>query len=291
MNPTARLTSKNPDYIQESGVENKSRFNQPLISIVTVVKNNEKTIEQTILSVINQKYENVEYNIIDGCSTDNTIKIIKKYENKISYWISEKDCGISDAFNKGIAICNGDIIGIINADDWYEDGIFSKVVERFTSDDDIDIVHGYMRKWRTSSESELISSDHELLEKDSTVNHPTVFVRKRVYSRIGLFRLDFKTAMDYEWLLRGKLNIQKFSCIDECLANMRASGVSNRQWIQATLEVLKAKRIHLQNSKILYLSFCFQIARIFIRRGFEKFGLRWAVKFYHSNYSLVSKKE
>jgi glycosyltransferase involved in cell wall biosynthesis len=290
MHHTTPQSSKNVDCIQETTVENDLNSNRPLISILTVVKNSEDTIEQTILSVINQKYNNVEYNIIDGCSTDNTINIIKKYEDKISYWISEKDYGISDAFNKGISICNGDIIGIINADDWYEDGIFSKVADRITSDQKIDIVHGYMRKWSTSSESELIFSDDKLLEVDSTVNHPTVFARKRVYSKIGLFRLDFKTAMDYEWLLRAKLSGQRFSCIDECLTNMRASGVSNRQWLQATLEVLKAKKIHLQSSKIIYLSFCFQVARIFTRRTLEKFRLNGIVKYYHSRHSLVTKK-
>ena len=275
--------------IQENDLKNRS--DQPLISIVTIVKNNEKTIEQTILSVISQKYYNIEYNIIDGCSTDNTVEIIKKYENKISYWISEEDGGISDAFNKGISVCNGDIIGIINADDWYEDDIFSKVVERINSDETIDIVHGYMRKWITLSDSELILSDDNLLEIDSTVNHPTVFARKRVYSKVGLFRLDFKVAMDYEWLLRCKLDGRKFYCIDECLANMRASGVSNRQWLQAIVEVLKAKKIYFHNSKFIYFFFCFQVMKMIARIILKKARLNWIIRFYHSHYSLVTKQD
>lgn len=277
--------------IQNSGRQLEEQLKKPLISIITIVKNNEKTIEQTFSSVFDQKYDNLEYIVIDGCSNDNTVEIIKKYQDRLSYWISEKDEGISDAFNKGILACHGDIIGIINADDWYEDNVFSKVSERFVSDEKIDIVHGYMRKWSTSSISELIFSDERFLEVDSTVNHPTVFVRKGVYSKIGLFRKDFKTAMDYEWLLRAKLSGYNFSRIDECLSNMRASGVSNRQWVKATLEVLKAKNLHVKDLQYkIYVHFILQIIRIFARICLEKVGLRWIVKTYHSHYSLVTKK-
>ena len=92
----------------------------PLISVVTVSYNAIATIEQTILSVINQKYSAIEYIIIDGGSTDGTVDIIKKYEDKISYWVSERDNGIYDAMNKGIRHATGKIVGIINSDDWYE---------------------------------------------------------------------------------------------------------------------------------------------------------------------------
>lgn len=92
----------------------------PLISIITVVYNGEKYLEQTIQSVINQTYKNIEYIVIDGGSTDGTLDIIKKYEEHISYWVSESDKGLYDAMNKGIGVAKGELIGMINSDDWYE---------------------------------------------------------------------------------------------------------------------------------------------------------------------------
>ena len=95
------------------------KYNQNYISIITVVLNGEKTLERTIKSVINQSYKNFEHIVIDGGSTDGTIKILKKYSKKISYWKSEKDKGIYDAMNKGIKKSKGNIIGILNSDDYY----------------------------------------------------------------------------------------------------------------------------------------------------------------------------
>ena len=95
----------------------KNKNLNPLISIITVVKNNEKYLEETIQSIINQKFKNFEYIIIDGKSTDRTLEIIKKYNTEIDYWISEDDKGIYDAFNKGINIANGELIGFVNSDD------------------------------------------------------------------------------------------------------------------------------------------------------------------------------
>src|SRR6478736_3483755 len=99
----------------------------PLITIITIVYNGEKHLEQTIRNVLDQNYDHLQYIIIDGGSTDQSVEIIKKYEKKLHYWISEKDKGISDAFNKGIAKATGEIIGIINADDWYESGALERV--------------------------------------------------------------------------------------------------------------------------------------------------------------------
>ena len=93
---------------------------RPLVSIITVSYNAEKTIEQTILSVLNQTYTNIEYIIIDGKSTDGTNEIIQKYKDKIAYYVSEKDSGIYNAMNKGIKAANGLLIGIVNSDDFYE---------------------------------------------------------------------------------------------------------------------------------------------------------------------------
>ncbi len=117
------------------------------ISVITVCFNSEKTIARTIESVINQHYSDLEYIIIDGGSKDKTVEIINKYRNELSYFISEPDQGISDAFNKGIRVATGDIIGIINSDDWYENGIFKLVNEMFLQNKEIDVLVGALRYW------------------------------------------------------------------------------------------------------------------------------------------------
>src|SRR6185369_14725253 len=113
--------------------------NKPLVSIITVAYNAYPFIEKTIQSVLSQTYSPIEYIIIDGGSTDYTVDIIKGYSNRIAYWSSEKDNGISEAFNKGLSKATGDIIGIINADDWYENDTVERVVYDFGN---ADILYG-----------------------------------------------------------------------------------------------------------------------------------------------------
>ena len=129
----------------------------PVISIITIVFNGEKYLDQTIRSVLDQKYPSIQYIIIDGGSTDTSINIIKKYEKDLYFWISEKDNGISDAFNKGIARATGDIIGIINADDWYEPKTFERVAQQM---DDADICFGDVQFWK-NGEKEFIQKGYE----------------------------------------------------------------------------------------------------------------------------------
>ena len=118
-----------------------------LISIITVVKNNEKTIEKCINSVLGQNYKNLEYIIIDGNSTDNTLSIVNKYRDKISVVISEKDKGIWDAMNKGIKLAKGDIIGFLNSDDFYFLDTL-KIVNNYFINDDIDFLFGSVKKYK-----------------------------------------------------------------------------------------------------------------------------------------------
>lgn len=115
----------------------------PKISIVTPSFNQGQYIEQTICSVLNQGYPNLEYIIIDGGSTDNTVEIIKKYESKLAYWVSEPDLGQSDAINKGLKYCTGDIFNWINSDDWYEPNALFNVANAFMNNSTAQFVSGY----------------------------------------------------------------------------------------------------------------------------------------------------
>ncbi|MBN2816772.1 MAG: glycosyltransferase [Campylobacterales bacterium] len=203
------------------------------ISIITVVWNNVDTIGDAIESVLSQTYNNIEYIIIDGGSTDGTVDIIESYGSKITKFISEKDKGLYDAMNKGIALATGDIVGILNSDDFYIDEfVIEKVVKEFVNKD-VDSVY-----------ADLVFVKPDNLEKvvryyDSgkfhpskfaygwMPAHPTFFVKKVFYDKYGLYKIDYKIAADYELLIRflSKYKLSYFH-LKEPIIKMRVGGVS-----------------------------------------------------------------
>ena len=218
----------------------------PLISIITVVYNGAKTLEQTIQSVLNQTYKNIEYVIIDGGSSDGTLDIIKKYESHISYWISEPDKGLYDAMNKGISIAKGELIGIINSDDWYSEGAIQKVVTSFIENNEKLIFHGdtfyvddkrtYIRKFNPSK--------LKLLYYGMTFSHPSTFVHKSIYKE-NLYDLRFRTIADTHFLLgkfRSDPNV--FCYLPVPLSYYRLGGISaNVDFMESYKEGLKSRKI------------------------------------------------
>jgi len=255
--------------------------NQPLVSIVTVVRNGATTFERALQSVLSQDYPRVEYIVVDGGSTDGTLDIIRSRDDRITVWVSETDAGISDAFNKGVAFAHGDIVGILNSDDWYEPGAISSAVHAL-AETGADIAYGKLQYWENDRRTYLVTSDESLLDRGMTVGHPTVFVRRPCYERLGLFRLDFRQAMDYEWLLRAKSGGARFCFVDTCLANMQGGGVGDRHWRISQSEVARARAIHLPNARgaIPYWTYLWlAIAKGTIRRALDVLGLsvvrRW----------------
>lgn len=220
------------------------------VSIITVTYNSAETLESTIQSVITQSYMNTEFIIIDGGSTDNTLDIIKKYKDSISVVVSEKDKGLYDALNKGIDLATGDVIGILHSDDFYiNEHVLSKYVKLF-EDKNCDAVYSdlyyvkrdntekIIRKWKSGN-----------YKPYSFLNgwmppHPTFFVKKEVYNRLGKFNLEFKTAADYELMLRFvHKNKIELSYLPEYTVKMRAGGKSNasvQNRVNANLEDRKA---------------------------------------------------
>ena len=208
--------------------------NKIKISIITVTFNSEKTIRDTIESVHSQDYDNIEHVIIDGDSTDNTIEIVKSYGDKISYFISEKDDGIYDAMNKGIRAATGDVIGILNSDDFYPCfHVISDVVKVF-EDDDPDSVYGdliYVDK----DNSDIIlryweSKDFKKckIRRGWMLPHPTFFIKKEIYNKFGLYSIRLKSAADYEMMVRLLFkNTISVKYIPRVLVNMRNGGISN----------------------------------------------------------------
>lgn len=219
------------------------------ISIITVCYNSEKTIEDTIKSVLKQTYNNYEYLIIDGKSSDNTLKIVKSYEKKFNgkmKIISEKDNGLYDAMNKGIKMSTGDIIGFINSDDILKsDDAFYRI-----SKCDITKYDGLY--------SGLILYDEKLekirsVYKARTGNykfgwyplHPTLYLKKEVFEKYGLFNLKYKIAADYDLIIRILTNNVKLYCLDGFLVSMREGGASSgsiKKYHNANMEVYRCLR-------------------------------------------------
>ncbi len=234
--------------LRTRGVEVQGGLGHPLVSIITIVFNDESSIRQTIDSVLRQSYDAIEYIIIDGGSHDNTVAIISEYEASLAYWQSEPDQGISDAFNKGIRAARGEIIGLINAGDWYEPETVQLVVKTFLAEQEIGVICGTLQFWKGLTQEYRCPSVPALLEREMTVTHPTCFVRAGLYHHYGLFATDYKLAMDYELLLRFKRQGSRFLSLEAVLANMQHDGVSEENWKKALQETHKARRELLEPS-------------------------------------------
>jgi len=199
----------------------------PKVSIITVVYNGIAHLEQTINSVLGQTYDNIEYIIIDGGSTDGTVELIKQYEDQIAYWVSAPDAGIYDAMNKGLAKATGEIVGLINADDWYEEDAVSVVVDTFEKEN-ADVVHGSMKILQEgSSFVKTVEKDLSRLKKGMLLSHPTVFAKKSLYDQYGIFNTSYKIVADWEMMVRWWLKGVKFVGIEATLAHFRMGGVSS----------------------------------------------------------------
>ena len=223
----------------------------PKVSIITVVYNGITHLEQTILSVIGQSYDNIEYIIIDGGSTDGTVELIKKYEDKIAYWVSEPDGGIYDAMNKGITQASGEIVGLINADDWYELDAVAKVLEAFQTTD-ADVVHGSMQILQENGTGFVkgVEKDLRKLKKGMLLNHPTVFVKRSLYETYGMFDTSYRIVADWEMMVRWWLKDVKFVGVSETLANFRMGGVSSEHLKKSFKEKRRVRSEHKMNNLI-----------------------------------------
>ncbi len=203
-------------------------------------------VEQTIRSVLDQGYGNVEYIVIDGGSTDGTLDILRRYEDGLDYCVSEPDQGISDSFNKGISLATGEFVGILNADDWYEPHALETVAanaERISC-----FSFGACTYHKADGAPVVIGPDPDYGRKIRYImprlHHPTVFVRRAAYERHGLFDVNLKLAMDYEMLLRLHVNGCTGAALNEKFAHMRMQGASNTQYCQVRKEVREISRRH-----------------------------------------------
>lgn len=264
--------------------------NNEMISIITIVLNDVKHIEQTITSILDQHIKDLEYIIIDGGSTDGTVEILKQYNDVISYWSSEKDKGIVDAFNKGIKKTSGDIIALVNSADFLEPNALKKVIEAFQHSD-ADIVYGNMQYWENGKKEYVYKANHTLLPKFMSLNHPAVFVKKELYNTYGFFDANYKIAMDYDLLLRFHTNGAKFIYINSILSNMTLGGISDINWRSAYHESFNIRKKYLGNSISLYTSYLWQILKRYISNTVTKLGLENIKKYYRTYFSSIKKEK
>ena len=200
------------------------------VSVVTPVYNEKENIKKTINSIEKQSYKKTEYIVVDGGSTDGTANILKENRKVVDMLISEEDDGIYDAMNKGIRKCNGSIIGILNAGDWYEKNTIKKVAHVAKMNPNIGLIHGDMCVWSKDGEKMSIYSGSSRLPPvyGAPFNHPTCFVRPEVYRDLGLFDLEFRTAADYDFMLRFLNSDWKSMYLDKVLTNFRQGGATSQ---------------------------------------------------------------
>ena len=255
----------------------------PKISIITITYNSEKFVERAIDSVEAQNYPNLEYILVDGGSKDKTVDIIRAHEGSIAKWVSEKDKGISDAFNKGIRMASGDIIGIINSDDGLEPGALQAVADAY--EPGVDVYRGKVMLWKEDSGTRIeeIPSMHITKDGMSKISHQSTFVTKDAYNKYGGYKTEYRFAMDYDLLLRLQGAGARFKYVDHVLAFYSLGGLSfnsnEQERLKELITIIKshgasgldiAKYRCVQNTKILANKILGKDLTLKIRNGLMK---------------------
>jgi glycosyltransferase involved in cell wall biosynthesis len=239
------------------------------VSIITIVRNGESVIERTMLSVFAQTYADIEYIVVDGASTDGTMKVVQQYSNRINKIISEPDKGISDAWNKGIQIATGDIIGLINAGDEYMPDTVRNAMQALQHhpgvvfgdtelvDDVGHVLHTNVGKWSLWRHSGGLG-----------FYHPSCFASASVYRKIGGFELGYRYAMDADWLLRAYF--AGISCAHAPLkVRMLSDGISVQNRFRAYGEYLHTLSAHSKSPTTVYLSMLVTAVRGLVKAAFK----------------------
>jgi glycosyltransferase involved in cell wall biosynthesis len=236
-------------------------MNNPLISIITVVYNGVSTLEQTILSVINQTYKNIEYIIIDGGSTDGTVDIIKKYEKHLAYWVSEPDKGIYDAMNKGIEKATGEWINFMNSGDWF----YSKSVltDVFNNKENVhsDVIYGSVYS-NINGKSNII---HVKPKKINSLKKKMPFCHQAAFTKSNIipdFDTMFKISADYDFFYKLYNKGYQFKEIDIDVAFYDGNGVSFNNFILCSVEKFLIRKRY--NNNMLYNIYIFMIDLVYL---------------------------
>lgn len=246
-----------------------------LVSIITVCYNSEKFIRDTIESVLNQTYKNIQYIIIDGKSTDKTLSIIDEYREHFGdrlTLVSEKDSGIYNAMNKGLALVKGELVGIINSDDYYELDAVEKMVEQYEIHGS-GVYYGYERLLKNENEYCVSRKSPDFLN-ETMIAHEATFITTDTYKKIGNFNEKYKIVADYDLMLRIKKAEIVFFPINSIISNFRLGGASSSRVVW--LEMFKLKRNWKIVSGSVYLCYSFAVRmEILVRKilGIKDFNI------------------
>ncbi|WP_373032914.1 glycosyltransferase family 2 protein [Sulfurovum sp.] len=251
--------------LRTQGYVKNSHIDKPLITVITVVFNGKQILETTIKSVLAQTYDNVEYLIIDGSSSDGTLDIIKKYEKQIDYWVSEKDGGIYDAMNKAISLANGKWINFMNAGDTF----FNKdtLTNLFSSSsyDDIDILYGdhevrYPHKTRIARAGYISE-----IWKASQFSHQSVFISSQ-YHKSHLYNTCIKITSDFAFFYNAYIKDAKFHYTDTVISSITSGGISDVKRVDGILEMWMVQ----EKSTKLNLYYIFRIFKEILKEKVKK---------------------
>lgn len=267
--PDCKPNFPSQPYKDEGGLRSRNIYKhssqgKPLITVITVVFNGAETIRDTIESVIMQSYGNIEYIIIDGGSNDATVDILKRYDHIIDYWVSEKDGGIYDAMNKGISLCSGEYVGMLNSDDMFSDkNVLQDIADRFCATK-VDAVFSclnivdknnlkkILRKYRVAK------FNSALLRIGVMPPHPTFYCKKSCYEEGGTYKTNYKIAADFEMLVRLLIKQKiSWSFIDKVTVTMRSGGLSNSgsmSRIKLNWEIVRACKDNGLYTNLLFLA-------------------------------------
>lgn len=246
----------------------------PKISIITITYNSEQYVEDAVKSIVSQDYPNIEYVVIDGGSTDRTLDILQSYQSYISCLISEKDNGISDAFNKGIAHCTGDIIGIINSDDYLLPGALRAIADAYEKD--VDVYRSNDIIWNVKTDNrfrEVPSMKFPLIPLSLNVAHQGTYVSSRCYDKFGTFDLSLRYCMDRDFLTRCYLQGAKFKYVNYDTAVYRwADGATTRSIIDKRSDYFRLITNNGGNKVQAVFFFSYMLFRDIAKRCLNLFG-------------------
>jgi glycosyltransferase involved in cell wall biosynthesis len=247
---------------------------QGTVSAITVCFNSSRTVARTIDSVAGQTYVQVEYIVVDGGSDDGTVDVLRSRAADIDLWLSEGDRGISDAFNKGIALASGEFIALVNADDWLEPTHLEKAVA-ILRENDADFVFGNLMVHGPDGAAQYsLSGDprygRSIRHAMPDINHPTVVCRRRVFELHGLFDTGLRIAMDYDWLLRGYLCSVRGAYVPDLTSHMEVGGLSQRSARAALREVRDISIRHGYSRWLAGCRFLVRLARVRARMLVER---------------------
>lgn len=226
-----------------------------LVSVLTPCFNSVKTIEKTLECIEKQTYQKMEYIIIDGGSTDGTLELIEQHRARLPKQftlISEKDQGIYDAMNKGIGLAKGRLIGIVNSDDWYEEDTVEQIVKHYQGNQ-YEVVYGMQRTYLNGKEKATFIYHHDFLP-EQMITHPTCFVTTDAYKAFGVFDLKYRSAADYDLMLRFYESKRVvFTPIYQVLSNFQLGGMSSSQTGVRENAMIRYKRGFMSKKKYYFV--------------------------------------